>query len=377
TVLNEFPQLAAGNTSNVNNGGGSGVLPANLRGLGATRTLTLVNGRRFTPAKSDGVAALASIPDALVENVEIIAGGASAVYGSDAIAGAVNFILRKDFEGLEATYTRGETAEGDGTYDKFDLTIGGNFADGRGNAVLSISRTDREPVLQADREFSRVPLDTVGGQLVPGGSGSIPGTRIGLSGPPSAPRSAPWRTSASATRSRPTARPTTPTAATSTSRRRTPSPRSRPAPVPRPCWCPTTPTTRCCCRQCVSSSPTTPTSSTRTATAPRRSWAPAAAPTSSARATTPTNAPATTWSAACAASSRPAAGTGGAGTPSSRSSATAPTRSTTTRSTRRAWPRRSMRWWSTATWSAPTPPAAACRPASSAWARSTPTRPRS
>ncbi|NLW95259.1 MAG: TonB-dependent receptor [Xanthomonadaceae bacterium] len=183
TVLNEFPQLAAGNTSNVNNGGGSGVLTANLRGLGATRTLTLVNGRRFTPANSDGVVDLASIPDALVENVEIITGGASAVYGSDAIAGAVNFILRKDFEGLEATYTRGETAEGDGTYDKFDLTIGGNFADGRGNAVLSISRTDREPVLQADREFSRVPLDTVGGQLVPGGSGSIPGTRIGLSGP--------------------------------------------------------------------------------------------------------------------------------------------------------------------------------------------------
>src|SRR5690606_36695762 len=105
TVLNEFPQLAAGNTSNVNNGGGYGVLTAYLRGLGATRTLTLVNSRRFTPANSDGVVDLASIPDALVENVEIITGGASAVYGSDAIAGTVNFILRKDFEGLEATYT--------------------------------------------------------------------------------------------------------------------------------------------------------------------------------------------------------------------------------------------------------------------------------
>ncbi|WP_202843943.1 TonB-dependent receptor domain-containing protein [Luteimonas saliphila] len=181
TVLNEFPQLAAGNTSSVNNGGGSGVLTANLRGLGATRTLTLVNGRRFMPANSDGVVDLASIPDALIENVEIVTGGASAVYGSDAIAGAVNFILRKDFSGVEATYTRGETAEGDGTYDKFDITIGGNFADDRGNAVLSISRTDREPVLQGGREFSRVPLDTIGGQLVPGGSGSIPGTRIGLS----------------------------------------------------------------------------------------------------------------------------------------------------------------------------------------------------
>lgn len=181
TALNEFPQLAAGNTSSVNNGGGSGVLTANLRGLGATRTLTLVNGRRFTPANSDGLVDLSSIPDALIENVEIITGGASAVYGSDAIAGAVNFILRQDFSGVEMSYTHGQTAEGDGKYDKFDITIGGNFADDRGNAVLSISRTDRDPVFQGAREFSRVPLDTVGGQLVPGGSGSIPGTRIGLS----------------------------------------------------------------------------------------------------------------------------------------------------------------------------------------------------
>ena len=181
-TLNEFPQLAAGNTSSVNNGGGSGVLTANLRGLGASRTLTLVNGRRFMPANSDGVVDLASIPDALIENVEIITGGASAVYGSDAIAGAVNFILRQDFEGLEAAYTHGATAEGDGAYDKADVTIGGNFADGRGNAVFSISRTERDPVLQADRSFSQVPLDTVAGELVPGGSGSVPGTRIGLSG---------------------------------------------------------------------------------------------------------------------------------------------------------------------------------------------------
>src|SRR5690606_11998763 len=124
TVRDELPQLAAGDTSNVNNGGGSGVLTANLRGLGATRKLTLVNGRRRTPPHSAAPGDPASVPGALIENVEIITGGASAGYGSDAIAGAVNFILRKDFEGLEATYTRGETAEGDGTYDKFDLTIG-------------------------------------------------------------------------------------------------------------------------------------------------------------------------------------------------------------------------------------------------------------
>jgi len=181
-VLNEFPQLAAGNTSAVNNGGGAGVLTANLRGLGATRTLTLVNGRRFMAATSDGVVDLASIPDALIENVEIITGGASAVYGSDAIAGAVNFLLRKDFQGLEASYSHGETTKSDGAYDKFDLTMGGNFADGRGNAVLSISRTERDPVIQGRRGFSQVALDTnADGKLVPGGSGAVPGTRIGLS----------------------------------------------------------------------------------------------------------------------------------------------------------------------------------------------------
>lgn len=181
-VLNEFPQLAAGNTSSVNNGGGSGVLTANLRGLGATRTLTLVNGRRFMPGDANGVVDLASIPDALISSVEIMTGGASAVYGSDAIAGAVNFILKDDFEGLEAAYTHGQTSEGDGAYDKYDLTIGGNFADGRGNAVLSLSHTERDPVLQGDRAFSEVPLDTINGELTPGGSGSIPGTRISLSG---------------------------------------------------------------------------------------------------------------------------------------------------------------------------------------------------
>jgi len=182
-VLNEFPQLAAGQNSAVGDGGTSGVLTANLRGLGATRTLTLVNGRRFMSANADGVVDLSSIPDALIENVEIITGGASAVYGSDAIAGAVNFLLRKDFQGLEASYTHGETFKGDGAHDKFDLTLGGNFADGRGNAVLSISRTERDPVFQSQRAFSRVVVDSVGGELVFNGSGNIPGTRIGLSSP--------------------------------------------------------------------------------------------------------------------------------------------------------------------------------------------------
>ena len=126
-TLNEFPQLAAGNSSSVNNGGGSGVLTANLRALGATRTLVLTNGRRFIPANSDGQVDLSTIPDALVERVEIITGGASAVYGSDAIAGAVNFILKRDFQGLELSYLYGQTFRDDGFSHKVDATFGANL----------------------------------------------------------------------------------------------------------------------------------------------------------------------------------------------------------------------------------------------------------
>ncbi|MDQ8755492.1 TonB-dependent receptor [Sphingosinicella sp. LHD-64] len=180
-TLNEFPQLASGNTSSVNNGGGSGVLTANLRGLGATRTLVLTNGRRFIPANSDGLVDLSTIPDALVERVEVITGGASAVYGSDAIAGAVNFILKNDFEGLEVSYLYGQTFRDDGASHKIDATFGTNFSDDRGNIVLSASYTKRDPVFQANRDFAQVPLDTINGELVPGGSGNVPGTRIGLS----------------------------------------------------------------------------------------------------------------------------------------------------------------------------------------------------
>lgn len=180
-TLNEMPQLASDNTSNVNSGGGSGVLTADLRGLDAVRTLVLVNGRRFTPADPRGLTDLTSIPDALVDRVEIVTGGASAVYGSDAIAGAINFVLKDDFEGLEASVFYGETFEGDAPTEKYDLTVGGNFLDGRGNAVVSGSFTDRGTAFFADRDFSAISLFESGGQLVPGGSSNIPGTRVGFS----------------------------------------------------------------------------------------------------------------------------------------------------------------------------------------------------
>ena len=177
-VINELPQLSAGNNSSVNSAGGSGVLTANLRGLGAARTLTLVNGRRFIPANSAGSVDLATIPTALVERVEIITGGASAVYGSDAIAGAVNFLLRDDFEGLEVSTQYGETSESDGRTVQFDALFGSNFAEDRGNVTLYASRSERDPVFMQNRDFSRIPLSAA---LGPSGSGNIPGGRVSLS----------------------------------------------------------------------------------------------------------------------------------------------------------------------------------------------------
>lgn len=182
-LLMEYPQLAASGTTNVNAGAGSpqGILTANLRGLGVTRTLVLVNGRRYISANGDGTVDLATIPSALVDRIEIITGGASAVYGSDAIAGAVNFILKDNFEGVSAAYQYGQTTKGDGQTHKADVTIGASFDDDRGNVVIHGSYSKRNSVFMGDRAFSETALNVVGGQLVPSGSGNIPGGRIGLS----------------------------------------------------------------------------------------------------------------------------------------------------------------------------------------------------
>jgi outer membrane receptor protein involved in Fe transport len=181
-VLNELPQLVASNgTSTVNSPGGSGVLEANLRGLGATRTLVLVDGRRFIPTNEDGSVDLASIPAALISRVDVITGGASAVYGSDAIAGAVNFILRDDVDGVEFAAQWGQADAGDATTEKFDLTIGADFAEGKGNVIVHGNYTNRDPVMFANRDFSAIALQELNGELVPFGSSNIPGMRIALS----------------------------------------------------------------------------------------------------------------------------------------------------------------------------------------------------
>lgn len=178
SLLNTLPQTVPGFDRTSNNPG-NGTATVDLRGLGTSRTLVLVNGRRFVPTSGSGVVDINSIPTALIQSVEVVTGGASAVYGSDAVSGVVNFILKDDFEGVEASAGYEMTEQGDAKFFSSSLTIGGNFADGRGNAVLSMSYTDREALFQGDRDFSTfAQFDDFEGGTFNGGSSGIPATSI-------------------------------------------------------------------------------------------------------------------------------------------------------------------------------------------------------
>lgn len=152
-VLNTLPQVLPGVTGFSNNPG-NGNVTFNLRNLGATRTLVLVNGRRWMLSDTSQLVDGNTIPQFLLNNVEVLTGGASAVYGTDAVAGVVNFNLR-EVEGLELNGTYSLTGQGDGARYQFNAAIGSAFDDGRGAVTLYASYTRRDPVTQGDREFSR------------------------------------------------------------------------------------------------------------------------------------------------------------------------------------------------------------------------------
>src|SRR6187397_2926027 len=155
-MLNEQPQFVSatngGSTANtVPAGSAAGAAYVNLRGFGPTRSLTLVNGRRFAIFGPEQVTDLNTIPTALIERTEVVTGGSSAVYGSDAITGVVNFIMKDDFEGVKAGGQYGfDSATSTPTFST-DLTIGGNFAEGKGNAVVSLNYYKREGFTRSER----------------------------------------------------------------------------------------------------------------------------------------------------------------------------------------------------------------------------------
>ncbi|HYE43515.1 MAG TPA: TonB-dependent receptor [Caulobacteraceae bacterium] len=156
TLLNELPQIVPGNTRTSNNAGGEEFATIDLRGLGTNRTLVLVNGERVPGSSTTGVVDLNTIPASLIDRVEVVTGGASAVYGSDAISGVVNFILKDDYEGAELTATYGSSFDGHAPEFEINGLLGGNFANGRGNITAYAAYYNRDKVSQSEFEFSRV-----------------------------------------------------------------------------------------------------------------------------------------------------------------------------------------------------------------------------
>ncbi len=203
-LLNNLPQVMADQGSMSSNGA-SGTATVDLRGLGPQRTLVLINGRRLmagTPSNLPTFAAqdLNNIPAALVERVDVLTGGASAVYGADATAGVVNFIMNDHFQGFRIDanadmynhsqhdyYGQFAPAQGfgsapshvdDGKTKDVTFILGGNFADGKGNATAYLGYRRIDAVLQSARDFSICTLTTVGGAPSCGGSSTSQTGRI-------------------------------------------------------------------------------------------------------------------------------------------------------------------------------------------------------
>jgi iron complex outermembrane recepter protein len=152
-LLAQSPQFTAatngGVTANtVQANGDSGAAYLNLRALGAARNLVLVNGRRFAIQSTSLITDINTIPTALIQRTEIVTGGSSAVYGSDAVAGVTNFIMKRDFEGVEANAQYSFDQFTTSPIYNFDLTVGGNFDHDKGNAVISVNYSSRKGFTQ-------------------------------------------------------------------------------------------------------------------------------------------------------------------------------------------------------------------------------------
>ena len=177
--LREIPGVVPSTGASVNNGNGGSTF-VDLRGLGNNRNITLLNGTRVVPADLVGRTNLDIIPVALLERVDVLTGGAGSTYGADAISGVINFRTRTDFEGLDFRVSQADTFEGGGESNRYDLTLGGNFDDNKGNAVISVGYTDRALLTQGEREFGEFNISSISGNA--GGSSTSVPTRFTLPG---------------------------------------------------------------------------------------------------------------------------------------------------------------------------------------------------
>ncbi|MBU2871320.1 TonB-dependent receptor [Colwellia sp. E2M01] len=165
TVESLLQQLTVSGGAMINpgiNNGSGGNTRVNLRGLGADRTLILLNGRRMI-ASGTGAAAsvdLNTIPVAMIARIEVLKDGASAVYGTDAVAGVVNVILKRDFEGFEINVQSGISGQSDAKESSIDFALGNSFD--KGNFVFGLQYTNRDDASQKNRDYSNCPIDEKG-----------------------------------------------------------------------------------------------------------------------------------------------------------------------------------------------------------------------
>jgi outer membrane receptor protein involved in Fe transport len=191
SVLNRLPQVTADANENVSNGS-DGTSQVNLRNLGSNRNLVLLNGQRLLPVQATD---LNFVPSFMIKRVDVVTGGASAVYGSDAVSGVINFVLRDDLNGIRTDVQYGFSAHHndnagyrsrvsgagfspasrtpvDGQRFDANIAMGANFADNRGNVTAYFGYRDVKPILQYNRDVSACALDPNGDRtdLVCGGS---------------------------------------------------------------------------------------------------------------------------------------------------------------------------------------------------------------
>jgi len=212
-LVNQLPQAFAAQNVTVANGA-TGTATLNLRGLGSPRTLVLIDGRRMPyGGVTNSAADINQIPTQMVERVDVLTGGASAVYGSDAVAGVVNFIMKKDFEGVQVTsqystywhendftgpgetklrdviaaravtnpaeFALPDSTVTDGEGKELSLMVGVNSGDGRGNITAYATVFDGDQVLQRDRDYSACSLNpATGASFTCGGSSTSAGGRF-------------------------------------------------------------------------------------------------------------------------------------------------------------------------------------------------------
>ncbi|WP_062537999.1 TonB-dependent receptor plug domain-containing protein, partial [Mizugakiibacter sediminis] len=180
-LVQEAPSVAgAAANPNVNNGGGDGASTVELRGLGAQRTLVLINGHRVIASPSAGGVDINQIPANLVERIEVLKDGASAVYGSDAIGGVVNIILRSNYQGAEFSADYGISDRNDGERRGFSATFG--QTGDKGSVIAGINYNKFDPISSADRDYAKDATYLYSGAITKIGSSRTPLAHVYLPG---------------------------------------------------------------------------------------------------------------------------------------------------------------------------------------------------